>query len=103
MARDRYVPDSARLITARLSGAAQRHASWHQPDERETAAAVAEFAQIIGGRHDGPALLAEVADLALGTAEGKGPEYQAGMLGRLPVVPARPPHYEGPATWQRRR
>jgi hypothetical protein len=38
---------------------------------------VAEFAEIIGGRDDGPALLAEVAGLALGTAEGKGPEYQA--------------------------
>jgi len=62
---------------ASLSGAAERHANWHQPDERETAAAVAEFAEIIGDRDDGPALLAEVAGLALGTAEGKGQEYQA--------------------------
>jgi hypothetical protein len=77
MARDRSVPDSARLIVASLSGAAERHVNWHEPDEPEAAAAVAEFAEIIGGRGDGPALLAEVADLALGTAEGKGQEYQA--------------------------
>ena len=77
MAPDGYVPDSARLIVASLSGAAQRHVNWHQPTEREAAAAVAEFAEIIGGRDDGPALLAEVAGLALGTAEGKGQEYQA--------------------------
>ena len=77
MARDRHVPDSARLIVASLSGAAERHVNWHEPTERETAAAVAEFADIIGGRDDGPALLAEVAGLALGTAEGKGREYQA--------------------------
>ena len=77
MARDRRVPDSARLIVASLSGAAERHVNWHEPTEPETAAAVAEFAEIIGGRDDGPALLAEVAGLALGTAEGKGPEYQS--------------------------
>ena len=76
MARDRYVPDSARLIVASLSGAAERHVNWHEPTEPQTAA-VAEFAEIIGDRDDGPALLAEVAGLALGTAEGKGQEYQA--------------------------
>ena len=77
MAQDRHFPDSARLIVASLSGAAERHVNWHEPTEPETAAAVAEFAEIIGGRDDGPALLAEVAGLALGTAEGKGQEYQA--------------------------
>jgi hypothetical protein len=77
MARDRYVPDSARLIVASLSGAAERHVNWHEPTEPEAAAAVAEFAEIIGNSNDGPALLAEVAGLALGTAEGKGQEYQA--------------------------
>lgn len=77
MAQDRHVPDSARLIVASLSGAAERHANWHEPTEPEAAAAVAEFAEILGGRDDGPALLAEVAGLALGTAEGKGQEYQA--------------------------
>ena len=76
MAGDRYVPDSARLIVASLSGAAERHVNWHEPTQPEAAAAVAEFAEIIGGRDDGPALLAEVAGLALGTAEGKGQEYQ---------------------------
>jgi hypothetical protein len=76
MARDRHAPDSARLIVACLSSAAGRHVNWHEPTEQQ-AAAVAEFAEIIGGRDDGPALLAEVAGLALGTAEGKGPEYQA--------------------------
>jgi hypothetical protein len=77
MVGDRYVPDSARLIVASLSGAAARHVNWHQPTQPEAAAAVAEFAEIIGDRDDGPALLAEVAGLALGTAEGKGQEYQA--------------------------
>ena len=38
---------------------------------------MAEVAEIIGDRDDGPALLAEVAGLALGTAEREGQEYQA--------------------------
>jgi len=77
MARDRYVPGSARLIVASLSGAAERHVNWHEPTEPEAAAAVAEFGEIIADRHDGPALLAEVAGLALGTSEGRGQEYRA--------------------------
>jgi hypothetical protein len=76
MAQDRFAPDSARLVAARLSGALQRHANWHQLTESETAAAVAELQRIIGGRDDGPALLAEEAGLALGTAENKGEEYR---------------------------
>jgi hypothetical protein len=70
MAQDRYAPDSARLIVAGLSGAAERHVNWHQPTEPEAAAAVAEFAEIIRGRDDGPALLAEVAGLLTGYHEG---------------------------------
>jgi hypothetical protein len=55
---------------AELAGAAQRHANWHQPDDTETAVAVAELLEILVGRDDGPALLAEVAGLLLGFDEG---------------------------------
>jgi hypothetical protein len=47
--------------------------NWHEPDERETAAAVAEFAC----NHRRQGRRARPASLALGTAEGKGREYQA--------------------------
>jgi hypothetical protein len=55
-----------RLIVAELTGAAQRHANWHQPDDAETAEAVAELLEILASRDDGAALLAEVAGLLLG-------------------------------------
>jgi hypothetical protein len=76
-AYERPGSDPARLVAASLAGALQRHANWHQLTEAETAAAVAELRVIIGGRHDGPALLAEEAGLAIGAAEGRGEEYQA--------------------------
>ena len=44
-----------------------------QPEPRRRCSAN----QAVNSRDDGPALLAEVAGLALGTAEGKGQEYQA--------------------------
>jgi hypothetical protein len=47
------------------------------------AAGAAELREIAGGRAD---LLAETAGLALGTAEGKGPEYAARAQAR--AVPA---------------
>lgn len=58
------------LISARLTGVAWGRARWHEPDAAETAAAVAELRDILAGRDDGPALLAEVAGLALGFHEG---------------------------------
>jgi hypothetical protein len=59
---------------ARLSGIARRHARWGRLTEDQAAAAVAELAEVADGRAD---LLAEVAGLALGPAEGRGPEYAA--------------------------
>ena len=56
------------LTVARLTGAAWRHASGWEPTGAETAAAVRELREIAGGRGD---LLAEVAGIGLGAAEGK--------------------------------
>jgi hypothetical protein len=67
VARDRPGPDRDRLTVAQLTGAARRHAGWHEPTEAETAAAAAELRDIAGGR---PELLAEVAGLLLGFHEG---------------------------------
>jgi hypothetical protein len=55
-----------------LDGIARRHARWGTLDEDQKAAGAAELREIERNRPD---LLAEVAGLALGTAEGKGPEY----------------------------
>jgi hypothetical protein len=74
MARDHRAPDRDRLLIARLDGIARRHARWGGLTEAEKAAGVAELHGVAGDRPD---LLAEVAGLALGTAEGKGQEYQA--------------------------
>jgi hypothetical protein len=74
MAKDRPGPARDRLLVARLSSVAQRHARWGALTEAETPAAVAELREIAGGRAD---LLAEVAGVALGTAESKGDEYRA--------------------------
>ena len=51
---------------ARLTGTAQRHARWGALDEDEKAAGAAELREVAGDRPD---LLAEVAGLALGSAE----------------------------------
>jgi len=56
---------------ARLTGTAQRQARWGAPDEDEKAAGAAELRQVAGDR---PGLLAEVAGLARGAAERRGPE-----------------------------
>ena len=58
------------LISARHTVAAWGRARWHEPDGAETAAAVAELREILAGREDGPALLAELAGLTLGFYEG---------------------------------
>jgi hypothetical protein len=46
MARDQPGPDCDRLIVARISGVAMRHASWREPAEDEIAAAVAELCEV---------------------------------------------------------
>jgi hypothetical protein len=79
-------PDSARLVTARLHGAAKRRANWHELDEDETAAAVAELRKILEGRDDAPALLAEVAGVLLGACEGELDEPRAKGAARLCIA-----------------
>ena len=74
MARDRLGPDRDRLLGGRLTSIAQRHARWGDLTEDDKAAGVTELRALAGDRAD---LLAEAAGLALGTAEGKGDEYQA--------------------------
>jgi hypothetical protein len=74
MSRDRPGPAADRLLVARLDGIAQRHARWGALTEDEKPAGAAELRQVAGDRPD---LLAEVAGLAIGTAEIKGREYQA--------------------------
>ena len=74
MARDHRAPDRDRLLIARLDGIARRHARWGGLTEAEKGAGAGELHGVAGDRRD---LLAEVAGLALGTAEGKGQEYQA--------------------------
>ena len=74
MAHDHHAPDRDRLLIARLDGIARRHARWGGLTEAEKAAGVAGLQDVAGDRFD---LLAETAGLAVGTAEGKGQEYQA--------------------------
>ena len=62
----RSQPD--RILIARLSGTARHHARWRELTEAEEAAAVAELRELAAGRGD---LLAEVAGLAEGFAEGE--------------------------------
>jgi hypothetical protein len=81
MNQDRSGAD--RLVMAGLTGAAQRHANWHELSEPETAAAVAELQEILAGRDDGPALLAEVAGLLTGFHEGQIEEPKATAAAQL--------------------
>jgi hypothetical protein len=74
MAHDRPGPDRDRLLVARISSIAQRHARWGAMDEAQKAVGEAELREIARDRSD---LLAEVVGVSLGTAEGKGPEYEA--------------------------
>jgi len=71
---DRPGPDADRLIVARLTGVAWRHARWGALDEDQAAAGAAELREIADDCGD---LLAEVAGLALGTAEARGERYTA--------------------------
>jgi hypothetical protein len=72
--RDRPGSDADRLLVARISGIALRHARWHEPAGDETAAAVAELREIAGDRPD---LLAEEAGILLGFHEGSLDEPRA--------------------------
>jgi hypothetical protein len=74
MARDHDQADSGRLLSAHLSGIALRHARWGGLTEAEKASGAAELREAAGDRGD---LLAEVAGLALGSANSRGPEYEA--------------------------
>jgi hypothetical protein len=74
MARDHDRTGSGRLLTARLSGIALRHARWGGLTEAEEASGAAELREAAGDRGD---LLAEVAGLAVGSAKNRGPEYEA--------------------------
>jgi hypothetical protein len=67
VARDRSRRDNDRLLVARISGIAMRHARWREPTESESAAAVAELREVAGDRPD---LLAEEAGIQLGFHEG---------------------------------
>ena len=73
MTRSRPGPDSGRLLVARLSGIAQRHARWGSATDDEMTAGAAELREVA----DRPDLLAEVAGLTVGTPESRGPEYVA--------------------------
>ncbi len=72
--QDRPQPDADRLLIARISGIARRHARWGGLAEAEKAAGAAELRDLAGQRAD---LLAEVAGVELGAAEGQGDEYAA--------------------------
>lgn len=83
MARDRLRPDRDRLLVARISGIAKRHAQWRAPTEAEIAAAVAELREVAGDRPD---LLAEEAGIVLGFHEGGLDEPRAKAAARLLIA-----------------
>lgn len=62
------------MLGARLWSIAQRNARWGAATEDQMAGGAAELRELAAGRGD---LLAEVAGLAEGFGEGKGPEYEA--------------------------
>jgi hypothetical protein len=74
MAQDRHPSVRDRLLVARISGIAKRHARWGDLTEAHKTAGAAELREVAGDRSD---LLAEEAGIALGTSEDKGPEYRA--------------------------
>jgi hypothetical protein len=73
MAQDHPGRDRDRLLVARLTAAARRHACWGGLTQAQKAAGGSELRELA----DRPDLLAEVAGLALGAAEGKGDEHHA--------------------------
>lgn len=83
MARVRLRPDRDRLLVARISGIAKRHAQWRAPTEAEIAAAVAELREVADDRPD---LLAEEAGIVLGFHEGGLDEPRAKAAARLLIA-----------------
>jgi hypothetical protein len=83
MAREHRGPDSDRLIVARISGVAMRHASWREPAAGEIAAAVAELREVAGDRPD---LLAEEAGILLGFHDGDLNEPRARSAAQLLIA-----------------
>ena len=83
MAQGRPGPGGDRLLVARLTGVAQRHARWREPTEAETVAAVADLQAIADGRAD---LLAEVAGILLGASEDELDEPRARAAAQLLVA-----------------
>jgi hypothetical protein len=81
--RVRPGPDHNRLIVARLTAIAQRHALWRELTEAETTAAVAELRETANGRDD---LLGEVAGVMLGAHEGELDEPRAKAAAHLCVT-----------------
>jgi hypothetical protein len=71
---DRPSPDVDRLLIARISGIARRHARWGGLTEAEEAAGAAELRDVAAGRTD---LLAEEAGIELGSAETQGEHERA--------------------------
>jgi hypothetical protein len=74
MAQDHRSPDSDRLLKARISGIARRHARYAGLTEAEEAAGAAELREVAAGRTD---LLAEEAGIEVGFGESQGPHEQA--------------------------
>jgi len=83
MAREHRGPDSDRLIVARISGVAMRHANWREPAGDEIAAAAAELREVAGDRPD---LLAEEAGILLGFHEGGLNEPRARSAAQLLIA-----------------
>jgi hypothetical protein len=83
MAREHRGPDSGRLIVARISGIAMRHANWREPAGDEIAAAAAELREVVGDRPD---LLAEEAGILLGFHEGGLNEPRARSAAQLLIA-----------------
>ena len=83
MAREQPGPGSDRLIVARISGVAMRHACRREPAVDEMAAAVAELCEVAGDR---PGLLAEEAGILLGFHEGGLEEPRARSAAQLLIA-----------------
>jgi hypothetical protein len=88
-------PQADRIILTQLRGAAWHHARWQEPTEAETAAAVAQLGEILAGRDDGPALLAETAGLMLGYREGTPDEPRARAAAHFLAVAGADPELVG--------
>jgi hypothetical protein len=69
-----------RILIARISDIARRHARWHEPTADQEAAAVAALRELAGGRAD---LLAQIAGTEEGFFEGGLEEPPARQIGQL--------------------